>query len=166
VTSTQQAPALLRALWHRFGHLVREMGKFGTVGAITYVVDTLIFNLCLSPFGSFWAKAASTTVAATLAFIGNRFWTWRDRERSGLHREYLLYFTFNVIGLAIALACLWLSHDLLGQFWPEIFRTRLADNVSAQLVGTALGTLFRFWAYRRYVFTQVSSDLPGTDGRS
>jgi putative flippase GtrA len=166
VTSTQQESGLLRALWYRFGHLVRELGKFGTVGAITYVVDTLIFNLCLSPLGSFWAKAVSTTIAATLAFVGNRFWTWRDRERSGLHREYLLYFIFNVVGLVIALACLWLSHSLLGQFWPEIFHTRLADNISAQLVGTALGTLFRFWSYRRYVFTPVPGDRSSDDGGS
>ena len=43
-------------------------------------------------------------VSATVAFLGNRFWTWRHRERSGIAREYSLYFLFNVVGLVIALA--------------------------------------------------------------
>ena len=29
----------------------------------------------------------------------------------------------------------------------------LANNISGTFVGTALGTLFRFWAYRRFVFS-------------
>lgn len=145
-------PSLPRALWHRFGHLVREFGKFGIVGAISFVIDTTILNLLSDPLGPLWAKVISTTIAATLAFIGNRFWTWRGREDANLRREYVLYFIFNAIGLLIALACLWISHYLLGAIWPEIFQTRLADNVAAQLVGTACGTVFRFWAYRTIVF--------------
>jgi putative flippase GtrA len=146
-------PSLVRQGWERFGHLVREMGKFGVVGAVSFVVDLLIFNLLLDSLGHIWAKVVSTVVAATLAFVGNRFWTWRGRGGKKMHREYLLYFVFNAIGLVIALGCAWISHDLLGAVWPEVFQTRLADNISTQLVGTAVGTVFRFWAYRTIVFT-------------
>jgi hypothetical protein len=38
------------------------------------------------------------------------------------------------------------SHDLLG------LTSRWADNLSANVVGTALGTAFRFFAYRNVVF--------------
>ena len=82
----------MNALWERFGRLVRELGKFGVVGGVSYVIDLTFFNLFLGPLGGIGAKIASTVIAATCAFIGNRFWTWRDRERSGLRREYLLYF--------------------------------------------------------------------------
>ena len=41
-----------------------------------------------------------------------------DRPPSSLHREYVLYAIFNVIGLLISLACLWISHDLLGAWRP------------------------------------------------
>ena len=143
----------MKALWERFGHLVRELGKFGVVGAFSYLIDLSIYTaLYRSPLGWFWAKVASTVVAATVAFIGNRFWTWRDRERSGLRREYLLYFFFNAVGLGIALACLWISHSGLGHFRPDIFHTRLADNIAAQGFGLVLGTTFRFWSYKRFVF--------------
>ena len=38
-----------------------------------------------------------------------------------------------------------MSHHFLGH------QSLIAENV-AKLVGIALGTLFRFWAYRRFVF--------------
>jgi putative flippase GtrA len=128
------------------------MGKFGAVGGVAFVVDLIIYNLLLADLGPFWAKAASTVVSAPVAFAGNRFWTWRHRPRTALHREYLLYFVFNAVGLGISEACAWLSHRALGEVWPEVFHTRLADNLSTQIVGTALAMFFRFWAYRRFVF--------------
>lgn len=134
------------------GHLVHELGKFGTVGAVTYVVDLALFNALRNPVGWLAAKVIATAIAASLAFAGNKLWTWRHRNHAKLHRAYALYFFFNAIGLGISLACLWFSHDLLGAQWPEVFRTRLADNVSAMVVGITLGTVFRFWSYRTFVF--------------
>jgi putative flippase GtrA len=136
----------------RIWRLVHEVGKFGVVGAVSFVIDITLFNICLSVMWWLPAKSASTVVAASLAFVGNRFWTWRDRQRSNLTREYALYFVLNAIGLGISLVCLWVSHDVLGHWWPDVFHTRLADNVAAIAFGMALGTLFRFWSYRTYVF--------------
>ncbi|HEU0240569.1 MAG TPA: GtrA family protein [Micromonosporaceae bacterium] len=143
----------LAALRERIEGLSREVGKFGIVGVIAWVVDTAVFNAFLSLQGNrYWAAVGSTAVSATVAFIGNRFWTWRDRPRSGLKREYVLYAIFNVVGLFISLACLGLSHEVLGSMWPQVFHTRLADNVAKQGVGLLLGTIFRFWSYRRFIF--------------
>ncbi|WP_344384497.1 GtrA family protein [Asanoa iriomotensis] len=159
-SSSSGAPTGAAArLRERFGHLVKEFGKFGTVGGVAFAVDLLIFNLLISGDGTpvLLAKTISTVIAATLAFVGNRFWTWRHRERSGLRREYLLYFFFNAVGLGIGLACLGISHYVLGNFWPQVFQTTLADNISGQLIGTAVGTLFRFWSYRRFVFIDAAA---------
>jgi putative flippase GtrA len=146
----------------RFTQLFRELGKFGVVGAVSYVIDTVIFKVELSAgVNPLLAKTIATVVAATIAFIGNRYWTWRDRGDSGLHRAYALYFLFNAAGLGIGLACLGVSHYLLGRVWP-VFTTDLADLVSANVLGVALGSLFRFWAYRTFVFptrTVVSEPL-------
>lgn len=144
---------LVRRLYDRFAHLIAEMGKFGVVGAATFFVDTALFNLCRTviELGPLTSKTIASVIAASLAFVGNRLWTWRDRRNSGLAREYLLYFVFNAIGLLIALLCLGFSHYVLGAVWP-VFATVLADNISSQLVGVAAGSLFRFYAYRRWVF--------------
>jgi putative flippase GtrA len=152
VAAAQRQATGVRGLVARFEHVIHEVGKFGVVGVVAFVVDVAIFNLLLSSIGPLPAKTISTVISASVAFVGNRYWTWRHRPRTGMGREYGLYFLFNGVGLAIGLGCLWLSHYGLGAFWPSAFHTRLADNISSLGVGMAFGTLFRFWSYRRIVF--------------
>lgn len=152
-----------RTLLDRFGHLVHELGKFGMVGGVAFAVDFVLFNYANASLGweTLTAKTFSTVIAATVAFVGNRFWTWRHRERSGMAREYSLYFLFNAVGLGIGLACLAISHYGLGSIWPGVFKSLVADNIAANFVGAALGTFFRFWSYRRFVFVgPAASDAP------
>ena len=66
-------------------------------------------------------QAISTIIAATLAFIGNRFWTWRHRERTGLGREYVLYFGFNPVGLLIGIALPVDQPRRARAIWPGVF---------------------------------------------
>ena len=77
--------------------------------------------------------------------MGNRQWTFRHRRSRPAHHEVLLFFGVNAIALGISAITLTISHYALG------FTTILADNV-VTIIGIGLGTLFRFWAYRRYVF--------------
>jgi putative flippase GtrA len=147
---------LHQAVRDRFGHLVHELAKFGVVGAIAYLVDFITFNALRAGVLSdkpITAKLISTVLATTVAYFGNRQWTFRHRERQGMRKEYLLFFGFNAVGLAIALGCLGVSHYLLDM------TSSLADNISANLVGMALGTVFRFWAYRRFVFVEAEAPV-------
>jgi putative flippase GtrA len=162
-SSRDTRQGFFRALINRFRHVVHEVGKFGLVGGVAFAVDLVVFNFAIRNWGmeSLTAKTVSTVIAASVAFVGNRFWTWRRRERSGMAREYLLYFFFNTVGLGIALACLGVSHYGLGSLWPGVFQSLAADNIAANLVGAALGTLFRFWSYRRFVFVgPAAQDAP------
>lgn len=140
---------LIEAVQERFGHLLHELAKFGVVGAVAYLVDIVTFNILRSgPMDDrpLTAKIVSTVAATTVAYLGNRAWTFRHRGGRGMRREYLLFFGLNAFGLAIALGSLGVSHYLLG------FTSPLADNISANVLGMAMGTVFRFWAYRRFVF--------------
>lgn len=152
-------PGLIRSLLDRFGHLLRELSKFATVGGVAFLVDFALFNVLTTARGvePVTAKTISTVIAATVAFLGNRFWTWRHRERSNPAREYALFFFFNAVGLGIAVACLAISRYGLGSVWPEVFQTPLADNIASFVVGTGLGSLFRFWSYRRFVFVEAGT---------
>jgi putative flippase GtrA len=141
--------ALLRA-YYRLGHLVRELMKFGIVGGFAFVVDIGVFNLLLHTTDKpLTSKTISTVVATTVSYAGNRSWTFRRRSKSTVRREYALFFLLNAVGLLIALTCLWISHYLLG------FTSTLADNIAANVVGLGLGTAFRFWSYRRWVFPEL-----------
>lgn len=149
----------VRSLWGRVEQLVHEVAKFGVVGMVALVVDVGLFNLLRFAGGEgplygkpLTAKVVSVVAATIVAYLGNRFWTFRHRARTGFAREYLLFFVLNGVGLAISVGCLWISHYLLD------LRSPLADNVSANVIGLGLGTLFRFWSYRRWVFTEVPVD--------
>jgi putative flippase GtrA len=152
----------LLAAYYRLGHLVRELMKFGVVGGVAFLVDIGLFNLLLHATDKpLTSKTISTVVATTVSYIGNRHWTFRRRSRSGVRREYTLFFLLNGVGLVIALVCLAVSHYLLD------FTSTLADNVAANVIGLGLATTFRFWSYRRWVFPevqdggeQVSADRP------
>ena len=146
----------LRALMH-------EAAKFGIVGAIGFVVDVTVFNLLrfagnpgLLEHKPLTAKAISVSVATVVTYLGNRHWTWKERERSGARREVVLFFVLNAVGMAIALGCLAFSHYVLDLTSP------LADNISANVVGLALGMIFRFWSYRTFVFRKVPAE-PGVE---
>lgn len=147
---------VIRGLWSRFEHLVRELAKFGTVGSIAFVIDVGISNALFAiGFGPLTSKTISVAIAATCAFLGNRFWTWRHRPSRGLAREYFLYFVLNAVGLLIALLVVGFTFYILKQTGP------LAYNISANVIGLGLGTLFRFWSYKRWVF--LPPELPPVD---
>jgi putative flippase GtrA len=144
------ARILLRSLYARIDHLVHELMKFGAVGAVAFVVDVGVFNLMLwateKPLTS---KIVSTLIAMTVAYAGNRSWTFKHRDRSSLRREYTVFALLNGIGLLIALTCLGVSHYVLD------FTSPLSDNIAANGVGLVLGTAFRFWSYRKWVFPAI-----------
>ena len=132
---------------------VVELFRFSVVGLVAFVLDVTLFN-ALVHVGDppvlqdkpLTAKTLSVVAATVLAYWLNREWTWKHRSRRGFWREYSLYFLLNGIGLALTLLPLAVSRYVLG------LDSALADNLSANVVGLAAGTLFRFWSYRRWVF--------------
>jgi hypothetical protein len=71
------------------------------------------------------------------------------RSGSRTSREAVEFVAVSVAGGAIALLCLAVSHDLLRLTSP------LADNISANVVGLALGSAFRFLGYRSWVYSRT-----------
>lgn len=140
-------------LRYRLPDLSREAGKFATVGTIAYIADTVLFNVAHYGWGmnTLSAKILSTVVTATLAFVGNRQWTWRYRPRRGLRGEYVRYFGFNTVGLAITLVSVWLYEVSVAR-WPDLLDNPIALNLIVNVFGVGVASLFRFYAYRTWVF--------------
>lgn len=132
-------------LYERIRHLVPELAKFGVVGGIGAVVDLGGAGVLQYHVGPLKAKAISITAATIITYLGSRFWTFRHRENQAMHREAVLFFVLNVIGLIIAEAVIGFTTYVLGMKGP------LAYN-AASILGTGLGTIFRFYAYRKWVF--------------
>ena len=154
--STPVSSAFAR-LWH--GLLAYAL-KFGVVGLIGLVIDVTLFNLLrLGVVGEgHWAQSAigaktiSTSVAIIFNWLGNRYWTFRRHRRRNYLREFVEYVLVSIGGMLIALGCLWVSHHLLG------YTSLVADNVATNVVGLVLGTAFRFFLYRYWVFGHHRAD--------
>ncbi len=140
----------------------RELVKFGLVGAVTFVVDTTVFGVLkttvLEP-KPVTAKIIAVIVATVLGYVLNREWSFRTRGGRERHHEALLYFVVSSIGLVINTAPLWISRYGLHLAVPEVSRLvqEVADFVSAQLVGTLAAMIFRWWAFRRWVFPDANA---------
>jgi putative flippase GtrA len=147
----------------RFHKIGDEIAKFGTIGLINIGVNSAVVNLLwLTPWlhgSQVKAKAIATIVAATSAYFMNRHWTYRNRPKSSLRREYTLFFAFNLVGLFIEVGAV-----SVAKYW--LHRTDLLVLNIFSLLGIGLGTLFRFWAYRTHVFklepASVSAASPGS----
>lgn len=145
----------LRGLHARIGHLVHELAKFGVVGGVAFLVDLGLFNVLhfVADWNSLLARTASTAVAATVAYFGNRHWSFRHRAYTGVRREYAVFIAITVVGLAIQLAVLGFVQYVLD------VRGVLALNLFGVIGGTAFATVFRYIAYKRWVF--LSHDRAG-----
>jgi putative flippase GtrA len=145
----------VKRLYERFESLVHELAKFGSIGAIAFVIDTGLYNVFLLglEWGPLTSKVLATTISATFAYAGNRYWTFRHREQSGLGREYFLFFLLNGIALLFGLLMIGFAKYTL----------HLHDGLSlniANFVGVGLGTLFRYWSYKKWVFLEATEPIP------
>ncbi len=163
--TTSGPPRRSTALGQRLRRGAGELSRFGVVGVGAFVIDVGLFNLLVHVGNPgmladkpLTAKTISAVVATVFAYQLNREWTWKHRSRRGFWREYSLYFLLNAIGLAITLLPLAISRYILD------LNSALADNISANVIGVGLGTLFRFWSYRRWVFpvAKEEAEVSGT----
>lgn len=152
------SPSGLATLIARFRRSrIAQLIRFGSVGVIAYVVDVGIFNFLLRGPGEalghkpLTAKLISAGIATIVAWIGNRYWTFSHHKTDNKLREVVQFLIINLIGMGIATACLAVSRYVLHMTSP------LADNISANIVGLILGTIFRYFAYKKFVFTKPVS---------
>jgi putative flippase GtrA len=147
------------ALWV-WDRIVKYAVKFGTIGAIGFVLDATVFNaLRLGVLGKdhfFQGPIGATIVSTGLAIIfnwlGNRYWTFRARRRRDWFLEFVEYAAVSVAGSLIALGVLWISHYALG------FESLVADNIAKNVIGLGLGTIVRFGLYRYWVYGHHRSE--------
>ncbi|MFD0482964.1 GtrA family protein [Kineococcus sp. GCM10028916] len=128
-----------------------EVVRFLISGGIAYLADLLVFNLLLlAGVDSILAKVVSSVIAIFIAFLGSRYYTWRDRRSEHPGREYAMFFLFSAIAAGLQLLCLAITHNGLG--WTSA----LADNISGNVVGMAIAMVFRFLTFRTFVFPDRS----------
>jgi putative flippase GtrA len=149
-----------RDLYRRYQEMTGEAIRFLIVGSVAFVVTVGGTNALHSGagLGPLTANVVANVAATFVGFAGNRYWTFRHRADSGRPREFVLYVLLNAAGTAIQLLCIGFTHYVLD------FRTTLALNI-ALLAGVGLGTLFRFWSYRKWVFLAAVLNAPAGEAQ-
>ena len=125
--------------------LLKEISAFGAVGIFALAIDVGVFTW-LAPHGAIKAKLVSTILSTTFAYIGNRYLSFSHRARTSLARETAFFFGINFITLLF-------SEGAIAFFVYGLDYGHGSTMVFFVNLGTiAIGTLFRFWAYKRFVF--------------
>ena len=143
-----------RSLTERLRHLVPEATAFATIGAVNTLLFMVITYVAL-PIGAVKASVLATVITTTLAYLANRYWTYRHHTRSALRREYTLFFGFNLIGMVIQSGAI-----AIGKYGFGL--TEEHDKLTIMgvtTIGIAVATVFRFWAYRTFVFLKPQPEL-------
>ena len=87
----------------RLRRLAGVGSRFLVVGALSTLIEVGVFNLLVYAWG--WdvvaAKIAASLVALINAYIGNREWTFRHRDRRGRVAEVGLFLATNAVCTAL-----------------------------------------------------------------
>ncbi|MDT3395855.1 GtrA family protein [Streptomyces sp. B1866] len=134
----------------RTQQLTREIAKFGAVGGAGLLVNLVTFNLVrhTTDLPVVRASVVATVVAIAFNYVGFRYFTYRDRDKSGRTKEMGLFLLFSAIGLVIENGVLFTATYGFG--WDG----SLQSNIF-KFLGIGVATLFRFWSYRTWVFRAI-----------
>jgi putative flippase GtrA len=141
------------SLTDQLRRLAPEAIAFGAIGAANTLLYMAITWAAL-PIGAVKASVIATVVTTTLAYFANRYITYRHHARTALRREYTLFFGFNLVGMVIQSGAI-----AVGKYGFGL--TEEHDEyafLGVTVVGIVVATLFRFWAYRTFVFLKPPVD--------
>ncbi len=146
----------LYLMGRRLQRLTSEAAKFLAVGGVATVTALVIFNVLVhgllgNPSGPMndmplEAFVIANVIGMLVSYRGSRSWAFRHREAVGPAGGRVSFLVINLLTMGIPLICLALSRYALE------LDSGFSDNVAANVIGLALGTTARFWAFRRFVF--------------
>jgi putative flippase GtrA len=143
-----------------------EAAKFSAVNVVATVVAVVLFNALVHGLPGLYGPGPlnrypvltyflANCVGMVISFYGSRRYAFKHRQPTGPGGGALHYAIVNIASFVIPMACLWITRNLFD--WDTV----IADNLSANVVGAALATLFRFWAFRRFVFKRHAVEFHG-----
>ena len=148
-------PKSLRSLL--FKH--RELLKFGTVGAICFVLTNIVnyaLKLTVLHNNPVTALILAVLVATVVSYVLSREWSFRTRGGRERQHEAALFFIISGISVGLNSLPLAISRYLLDLRTPHVglFTQEIADFVSGMILGTLVAMVFRWWAFKKWVFPE------------
>ena len=94
------------------------------------------------------AYVVANAVGMAISFRGTKVWAFRDRQTSHADGGVIAFVVINLATMLIPITCLSISRGLG-------FDDPVSDNLSANVIGLALGNAARFFLFRTFVFLRV-----------
>lgn len=126
--------------------------KFALVGGIGFVVDALVFSafFYLLDVPLFVSRSIAFLFAATSTWIGNRLFTFSDREREAKLRQWLRFMLTASFSAIPNFAAFSLVTYLLGSKGP--------NALIALVIGVLVGMVSNYIISSKWVFKTASSE--------
>ncbi len=136
-----------------------EFVKFAIVGGTTFVIDSAIFytlKLTILDHKPVTAKVIAGVVAVLVSYVLNREWSFKHRGGRDRASEALLFFGISGVGVVLSFVPLYISSYAFNLRVPNVSLTveNIADFVSAYIIGNILQMLFRYFAFKWFVFPE------------
>jgi putative flippase GtrA len=141
----------------RLQRISGEVARFTAVNGLATFVALVLFNALVHgvpglfggpmhgrPLTSYFL---ANSVGMVVSYSGSKRFAFKHRQAVGPGDGALNYVVINLVSFVIPISCLWVSRNVLH------YDDALSDNISGNAVGALLGTVFRFWMFRTFVFT-------------
>lgn len=142
----------------RLRRISGEVARFSAVNVVATVIALIIFNALAHGIRGWFdgplhdhvlsSYLIANSIGMFVSYYGSRFYAFKHRHAAGPGGGLLIYVVINLSSFVIPLSCLWITRNIFE--WSSIY----ADNIAGNVVGAVLGNIFRFWAFRRFVFTK------------
>ena len=135
-------PGVLRFVRYATGSVLASV-----VSAATIVVGYGIIGL-----GASISAVVAFITGASVAFVVNRFWAWRERTSRGAGRDLVRYWLVAVVTALIALTCTQLAdHYAAGAGLTGFIRTAVVEG--AYFGSYAVTFVAKYFVLDRFVFS-------------
>jgi putative flippase GtrA len=140
----------------------RELLRFAVVGGISFLITTAVnygLKITVLNRNPVTALIIGVLVATVFSYVASREWSFNTRGGRERQHEAALFFLISAIALGLNALPMFVSRYVFDLQVPNVglVTQEVADFVSGMILGTLLGTVFRWWGLKRFVFPQAGA---------
>lgn len=140
----------------RLRRLGGETARFAAVNIVATAVALTLFNLLTHGIKGWYdgpmndrplsSYLLANSIGMVISFFGTRAYVFHNRTPLGPGGGFVNYAIVNLASFTIPIGCLWFTRNVLET--SSVY----ADNLAGNVIGALLASMFRFWAFRTFVF--------------
>jgi len=139
----------------------KELLKFAFVGTVCFVVTNVVnyaLKLTILNDKPVTALVLAVLIATIVSYVLNREWAFRTRGGRERQHEATLFFLISGVSVGLNSTPMLVSRYVLDLEVPRVslLVQEVADYASGMILGTLVAMVFRWWAFRKWVFPQAN----------